>query len=107
MKITKVMVNRKFNLGNYETLDLAAEAEINDTDNPIETWNILRDNIEMTAFNMQRKTATPPQQPPAPKPSPFKKAEPSNDGTKCPKCGATKKPQFDLCYSCHEEEKAT
>lgn len=55
MKITKVMVNRKFNLGGYESLDMAAEAELNETDNPLEIWNIIRDNIEMCFTDMQRK----------------------------------------------------
>ena len=69
MKVTKVMVNRKFNLGNYETLDMAAEAELNDTDNPLEIWQVLRDNIEMEYIVMQNKTKpTPPQPTPTAQP---------------------------------------
>ena len=55
MKINKVSVSRKFNLGNYETLDMAAEAELNEKDSPLEVWEILRDNIEMEFQSMQRK----------------------------------------------------
>ena len=55
MKITKVSVNRKFNLGNYETLDLAGEAELSEKDSPLEVWEIIRDNIEMEFQAMQRK----------------------------------------------------
>jgi len=111
MKIVKVMVNRKFNLGNYETLDMAAEAELNDNDNPLEVWQIIRDNIEMEYITMQQKKTK--QEPPKPlTPSqpvePVKpKANTTKEGDTCPKCGAKKKPGFLLCYNCHEEEKAT
>jgi hypothetical protein len=33
-KIRKVMYRRKFNLGNYETLDIELEAEVNDNETP-------------------------------------------------------------------------
>jgi hypothetical protein len=55
MRITKVSVSRKFNLGNYESCDMAAEAELNENDKPLEIWEILRDNIEMEFAAMQRK----------------------------------------------------
>ena len=114
MKITKVSVNRKFNLGNYETLDMAAEAELNEKDNPLEVWNIIRDNIEMCFTDMQRPKPKP-VQPEHPKPSPFKRVEQQKqeapkdtgkDGTICPSCGGNKKPGYEICYNCHEAEKA-
>jgi len=55
MRITKVAFTRKFNLGNYESLDVHAEAELNDKDNPLESWSILRDNTEMWFIDQQRK----------------------------------------------------
>ena len=55
MKITKVAVTRKFNLTNYESLDLTAEAELAENENVLEAWNILRDNAEMCFIDMQRK----------------------------------------------------
>ena len=107
MKISKVMVNRKFNLGNYETLDMAAEAELSETDSPLEVWTILRDNLEMEFTNMQSKT-------PEHKLSPFVKvpasqstpqtptAKPTSDPLVC-KCGNTKKANFDQCYQCWDK----
>jgi len=47
MNITKVAYTRKFNLGNYESLDLSIEAVLNEKDNPLEVWSILSDNAEM------------------------------------------------------------
>ena len=55
MKITKVSFNRKFNLGNYESLDVGAEAELGENDNALEVWSILRDNSEMWYIDQQRK----------------------------------------------------
>ena len=69
MKITKVMFNRKFNLSNYESLDIAAEAElIDDSVNVLEAWSILKDNAEMWFIDQQRKKTQALQQPVAPKP---------------------------------------
>jgi hypothetical protein len=81
MKITKVMVNRKFNLGNYESLDVAAEAELSESDNVLEAWSILRDNAEMWFIDQQRKkeASKPSQEPPhpvAPNPQPKTSASP-------------------------------
>lgn len=73
------MVNRKFNLGNYETLDLAAEAELNETDNPLEVWNIIRDNIEMQFINMQKPK--PKASEPVPLQNPFKNVIASKSAT--------------------------
>jgi len=58
MKITKVMVNRKFSLGNFENIDVAAEAELSETDNALDVWTILKDNAEMWFTNQQRKDKT-------------------------------------------------
>ena len=57
------MVNRKFHLPDYESIDVAAEAELSETDNPLEIWSVLVDNAEMWFIDRQRKnkTATPPQ----------------------------------------------
>jgi replication factor A1 len=55
VKITKVSFSRKYNLGNYETLDVGAEAELTEQDNPLEAWSILRDNAEMWFIDQQRK----------------------------------------------------
>jgi hypothetical protein len=66
MNITKVAYTRKFNLGNYETLDLSIEAVLNEKDNPLEVWSILSDNAEMwfiSERNKKAKTQVIPQQP--------------------------------------------
>lgn len=55
MKITKVAFNRKFNLGNSETLDASMEAELTEKDNPQEALTILRDNVEMWFIDQQRR----------------------------------------------------
>ena len=61
MKITKVSFNRKFNLGNYETLDAGMEAELTEKDNPQEMLTILKDNVEMWFIGQQRKKPQTPQ----------------------------------------------
>ena len=55
MRITKVSFNRKFNLGNYESLDVYAEAELSQTDNPLDVWTVLRDNTEMWYRDSSKK----------------------------------------------------
>lgn len=113
MNINKASVTRKFNLGNYESIDLTLEADLNEKDNPLNCLQELRDAIEMEFINMQRKDK--PAASPAVK-SPMQLANENTvkrqqaaqaDPTKCPKCGANKKPQFPVCYRCWEEEKAT
>ena len=47
MNVTKVAYTRKFNIGNYESVDVSIEAQLNDKDNPLEVWSILADNAEM------------------------------------------------------------
>lgn len=93
MKPTVVKYQRKFNTGNYENFGLAIEAELGPNDNPLEVWSILKDNVEMWWVDQQ-------------KPKPVEPIIPQADPAKCPKCGGTKKPQYDLCWKCHEEEKA-
>jgi hypothetical protein len=105
MKITKVMVNRKFNLGNYETLDIAAEAELNETDNPLEIWGVLKDNIEMSFIDMQKKKVTPQQIPASIAPSPVAAKLPAQlanekESLVCA-CGKAKKAGFNQCYDCY------
>ncbi len=55
MIISKIVYNRKFNLGNYETQDLTIEAQLNEKDNPLEVWTILADNTEMWHIDYMRK----------------------------------------------------
>jgi len=111
MNITKAVVTRKFNLGNYEQLCMTAEAELTN-DNLKEALTVLRDNIEMCFTDMERKDKpTPPVQAKMPyqaaNDNTVKRQQAATaDPTKCPKCGATKKPQFELCYRCHEDDKA-
>ena len=70
MNITKVSYSRKYNLGNYETLDVAAEAVLNEKDNPLEAWSILADNTEMWFIAEKNKKANPQQkQPSTPQPN--------------------------------------
>jgi hypothetical protein len=57
LNISKVSYSRKFNLGNYETMDLEVEAQLNEKDNPLEGWSILADNTEMWFIDYQRKKA--------------------------------------------------
>ena len=47
MKIEKVTLNRKFNLGNYETLDCGFEASRVNTDNPLDVFKQLEDVAEL------------------------------------------------------------
>lgn len=55
MKITKAVFERTFNMGNYESLRVGAEAELGENDNALEVWSILRDNSEMWYIDQQRK----------------------------------------------------
>ena len=59
MRIVKVTFNRKFNLGNYESLDVGAEAELAENDTAMEVWTILKDNAEMWFIDQQRKRKEP------------------------------------------------
>jgi hypothetical protein len=112
MNISKVSVTRKFFLGNFETLDMSAEADITlPNENFKQVLGELREAIEMEYIDMQRVKPTQTQQTKMPaqmanEHTAMKKQTAQADPTKCPKCGANKKPQYDLCYLCFEEEKA-
>jgi hypothetical protein len=104
MKIVKVMVNHKFNLGNYETLDIAAEAELSEHDTAFEVWSILKDNAEH--WFMESKKPKPPQVPQSVAPSPVaSKSSTVKPENKCPNCGKWKDTRYPICYTCHEAEK--
>ena len=66
MKIDRAIVSRKFNLGNYESLDMALEYQLTEGDNPKQVLAELREAIEMEFIDMQRKGSTPTAKP-APK----------------------------------------
>jgi hypothetical protein len=68
VNITKVSFNQKFNLGNYESIDVGAEAQLSDKDNPLEVWTILRDNAEMWFISEKNKKPTPHLEQPLPLP---------------------------------------
>jgi hypothetical protein len=55
MKFDRAIVSRKFNLGNYETLDMALEYQLAEGDNPKQILAELREAIEMEFIDMQRK----------------------------------------------------
>ena len=55
MKTTKVTFNRKFNIGNYQTIDVGGEIELGEKDNMLEAWTIGIDNAEMWHLDYQRK----------------------------------------------------
>ena len=55
MRITKVSTERLFNLGNYESIRVGAEADLSDNDNPKEVWSILVSNAEMWFIDQQRQ----------------------------------------------------
>ena len=52
MQVTDVRVSRKFNLGNYEMLEVGLEAHLGDTDNPL---NILRSLEDMAELYLQSR----------------------------------------------------
>ena len=46
MKVTHVLVCRKYNLGNYQTIDLQLEADIEVNEDPVETMKRLEKYID-------------------------------------------------------------
>jgi len=47
LKLDRVKLNRKYNLGNYETLDVGFEAETTEQDNPLDVLKGLEDLAEL------------------------------------------------------------
>lgn len=47
MKLDRVKLNRKYNLGNYETLDVGFETETTEQDNPLDVLKRLENIAEM------------------------------------------------------------
>ena len=104
MKVTKVHVERTFNLGPYESLKVGFEADLAEDEKPLDASYEL-EFLTQTHFENRQKTKP---QTPAPQAQPVKPAPPttktnSNVHTTCPKCGETKKPEYELCYLCWEE----
>jgi hypothetical protein len=124
MKITNVYVERTFNLGNYESLKVGFEANICESDKPLEVTA----ELERMAFqhyeNTKAKKDVAPQQKQAPAPTTTKtpaqianenqarrEAQPKTNPAPsipqeniCPNCGGKKQPQYPICYSCHMKE---
>ena len=63
MKLDRVKLNRKYNLGNYETLDVSFEAEITEQDNPLDTLKGLEDMAELYLQSRTSRTEQPKPQP--------------------------------------------
>jgi len=57
VKIEGVKLNRKFNLGNYETLDVGFEAYIVETDNPLDVLKGLEDMAELYLQSRTMRTS--------------------------------------------------
>jgi hypothetical protein len=124
MKVTQVHIERTFNLGQYESLKVGFEAELTESDKPLEVAADLEMLIHQHYENRHAKanaatTPTPamakPTQTTTTNKSPMQLANENQakreqaakaDPTICPRCGHNKKPQYDLCYNCFEEERA-
>lgn len=108
MKVTNCYIERTYNLGNYESLKVGFEAVLNENDKPLE---VSADLENLTFQHFQNKAGRGSAVSNVPTTfSPSAQSPPTStakDGTACPKCGGKKKPNFELCYRCHEEEKAT
>ena len=77
MKIDRISVARKFNLGNYETLDVGVEAILGERENPLEAWKVLENMAELY---LQSRTAKPSEKPVAEeKPTPPQEQPPEFD----------------------------
>lgn len=121
MKTTKIHIERTYNLGSYESLKVGFEAELNESDKPLEVAADLEMLIHQHIENRHAKanTATTPTVKPA-QPAPANKSPmqlanenqarreqaAKTDPAICPRCGGYKKSQYPLCYNCYEEERA-
>lgn len=115
MKVTNCYIERTYNLGNYESLKIGFEAILNENDKPLE---VAADLESLTFQHYQNKTAkasttvvtapvTVTQSAPAQSPSELANLKQrQRESIVCPICGGKKKAGFDLCYRCHEEDKA-
>ena len=64
MKLDRVKLNRKYNLGNYETIDVCFEAETTEQDNPLNVLKGLEDLAELYLQSRTAKTEKPKPTPP-------------------------------------------
>jgi len=64
MNITKASYSRKFNLGNYESMDVSAEADLAPDDSVLDVWTVLRDNAEFWFNDQKNKKPNPRQEQP-------------------------------------------
>lgn len=113
MKVTNCYIERTYNLGNYESLKIGFEAILNENDKPLE---VAADLENLTFQHYQNKTVKPAvvtapvtatQTAPAQTPSEIANLKQrQRESLTCPVCGGKKKAGFDLCYRCHEEDKA-
>jgi len=69
LKLDRVKLNRKYNLGNYETLDVCFEAETTEQDNPLDVLKGLEDMAELYLQTRLSKTEQKPEPKPQPKPT--------------------------------------
>jgi hypothetical protein len=107
MKITNCHIERTYNLGNYESLKVGFEAALNETDKPLEVSADLEILCHQHFENHNKpkpqtpKTEAPRPQTPAP---PKQLTQTKPDSTVCPRCGSKKKPEYDVCYTCHMDD---
>lgn len=76
MKLDRISLNRKFNLGNYETLDLGLEAQLGEQDNPLDVWKQLEDLAEMYLQTRLSKATSKADEKPVAEPKPVAKPAP-------------------------------
>ena len=107
MKPTTVCYARKFSLGNYETESVQVEAQLSDGESILQAWTDLKALAEEWHQDKNKKPTQPPTQPVktpaqlANENTERRKATSQADPTKCPNCGANKKPDFPVCYLCN------
>lgn len=110
MKIVKVHVERTFNLGDYNSRKAGLEAELTETERPLDVMLELEMLLHQHNENMLKTKFTAPD---LPKPTPQPTAQPKPAQIKnpadydlCPRCGKSKQKKYPLCYVCNEEDKA-